>query len=87
MLSSNPMQDIVVGVLRNRISDESMNFEEAAQEIIRSLRLRQEWTWRMENGDNGLIVESRQEAETQSLEVDPTPVILHRLVTDWDTDE
>ena len=86
MSNSNPMQDAIIEVLSRRITDEGVDLAEAAQAVIDGLRLRQEWTWRLENGESGLTMQSRAVVEKEIEGLSPAPGILHRLVTDWTPD-
>lgn len=76
--------DAIVEVLSRRISDESVDLTETAQAIIDALRLREEWTWRKINGESGTVVRTRGDVEEAIAGINPTPDVVHRLVTDWD---
>jgi hypothetical protein len=82
-MSNTDANAIIVDVLSRRITDESVDLSEAAQAIIDAICLREEWTWRKPNGENGTIVLTEEEVDEVIQNTAPTSVILHRLVTDW----
>lgn len=57
--------------------------EETAKSIIDALRLREEWSWRLANGDSGLMLDSRSQVDQEIKDFVPAPVVINRLVTDW----
>ena len=83
-MSNETAKKAIVAVLKERITTKSFNFNEAAEAIIDGMRLREEWTWRNPNGESGTLLESREDVKVAVEGITPAPVVVHRLVTDWD---
>ena len=87
-MTTNHLLDPVVQALKNRITDEDFDFDEAAQAVVDALRLRQQWTYRSLTVDMGWQeYESREQAVQETASMMPEPLLIYRVASDWAVDE
>lgn len=85
---SDLILDPIVQTLKSRIADEDFDFVEAAQAVMDSLRLRQQWTFRTLTGENGWQeYDSREQVANETAGMSPSPVLIYRVASDWRVDE